>query len=139
MVFFSSTMSALQYLLLGMDHIETALILALICFVASLIGLLVVQKAIQSYGRPSLIVFSVSIVMTLSIVLMTSFGAIRTWKDYTSGRYMGFKLPCWKTILLNQVQFARVEKNEMRWKFWIKIECKSESHFILLFISSLFL
>ncbi|KAG4999442.1 hypothetical protein AAZX31_08G061000 [Glycine max] len=94
MVFFSSTMSALQYLLLGMDHIETALILALICFVASLIGLLVVQKAIQSYGRPSLIVFSVSIVMTLSIVLMTSFGAIRTWKDYTSGRYMGFKLPC---------------------------------------------
>ncbi|KAG5038327.1 hypothetical protein JHK86_019167 [Glycine max] len=94
MVFFSSTMSALQYLLLGMDHIETALILALICFVASLIGLLVVQRAIQSYGRPSLIVFSVSIVMTLSIVLMTSFGVIRTWKDYTSGRYMGFKLPC---------------------------------------------
>lgn len=94
MVFFSSTMSALQYLLLGMDHIETALILSIICFVASLIGLLVVQRAIQSYGRPSLIVFSVSIVMTLSIVLMTSFGAIRTWKDYMSGRYMGFKLPC---------------------------------------------
>ncbi|KAK8472473.1 hypothetical protein PHAVU_002G218000 [Phaseolus vulgaris] len=94
MVFFSSTMSALQYLLLGMDHIETGLILAIICFVASLLGLLVVQRAIQSYGRPSLIVFSVSIVMTLSVVLMTSFGMIRTWKDYISGRYMGFKLPC---------------------------------------------
>ncbi|KAK7400434.1 hypothetical protein VNO78_11642 [Psophocarpus tetragonolobus] len=94
MVFFSSTMSALQYLLLGMDHIETALILAIICFVASLIGLLVVQRAIQNYGRPSLIVFSVGIVMTLSIVLMTSFGVIRTWKDHISGRYMGFKLPC---------------------------------------------
>ncbi|XP_047169065.1 sulfite exporter TauE/SafE family protein 2-like [Vigna umbellata] len=94
MVFFSSTMSALQYLLLGMDHIETALMLAIVCFVASLIGLLVVQRAIQSYGRPSIIVFSVSIVMTLSVVLMTSFGMIRTWKDYVSGRYMGFKLPC---------------------------------------------
>ncbi|KAL2343906.1 hypothetical protein Fmac_005191 [Flemingia macrophylla] len=94
MVFFSSTMSALQYLLLGMDHIETALILTVICFVASLMGLLVVQRAIQSYGRPSIIVFSISIVMTLSIVLMTSFGVIRTWKDYMSGRYMGFKLPC---------------------------------------------
>ncbi|XP_061336440.1 sulfite exporter TauE/SafE family protein 2-like isoform X2 [Gastrolobium bilobum] len=94
MVFFSSTMSALQYLLLGMEHIETALILAIICFVASLLGLLVVQKAIQNYGRPSLIVFSVSIVMTLSIVLMTSFGAIEIWRDYISGRYMGFKLPC---------------------------------------------
>ncbi|XP_027346503.1 sulfite exporter TauE/SafE family protein 2-like isoform X2 [Abrus precatorius] len=94
MVFFSSSMSALQYVLLGMEHIETALILAIICFVASLLGLLVVQRAIQSYGRPSLIVFSVSIVMTLSIVLMTSFGAIEIWKDYISGRYMGFKLPC---------------------------------------------
>ncbi|KAJ1380053.1 Transmembrane protein, partial [Sesbania bispinosa] len=60
MVFFSSTMSALQYLLLGMEHIQTALILAIICFVASLLG----------------------------------FGAIEIWKDYTSGRYMGFKLPC---------------------------------------------
>ncbi|KAK7363008.1 hypothetical protein VNO77_05135 [Canavalia gladiata] len=94
MVFFSSTMSALQYLFLGMDHIETALILAVIMFVASLIGLLVVQRAIQNYGRPSLIVFSVGTVMTLSVVLMTSFGAIEIWKDYISGRYMGFKLPC---------------------------------------------
>lgn len=94
MVFFSSTMSALQYLLLGMEHIQTALILAIICFVASLVGLLVVQRAIQNYGRPSLIVFSVSIVMALSIVLMTSFGAMQIWRDYISGRYMGFKLPC---------------------------------------------
>ena len=87
-------MSALQYLLLGMEHIQTALILATICFVASLLGLLVVQKAIQKYGRASLIVFSVSIVMSLSTVIMTSFGAIEVWKDYISGRYMGFKLPC---------------------------------------------
>ncbi|CAK8530409.1 unnamed protein product [Lathyrus sativus] len=94
MVFFSSTMSALQYLLLGMEHVETALILAVMCFVASLIGLLVVQKVIGKYGRPSIIVFSVSIVMSLSVVLMTSFGAIKVWEDYKSGKYMGFKLPC---------------------------------------------
>lgn len=87
-------MSALQYLLLGMEHIQTALILAIICFVASLVGLLVVQRTIQNYGRPSIIVFSVSIVMALSIVLMTSFGAIQIWRDFISGRYMGFKLPC---------------------------------------------
>ncbi|XLR02978.1 hypothetical protein S83_069176 [Arachis hypogaea] len=94
MVFFSSVMSALQYLLLGMEHIEIALILATISFIASLLGLLVVQKAIQKYGRTSLIVFSVGIVMSLSAVLMTSFGAIEVWKDYNSGKYMGFKLPC---------------------------------------------
>lgn len=94
MVFFSSTMSAFQYLLLGMEHIEIALILALICFVASLVGLLVVQRAVTNYGRPSLIVFLIGTVMSLSIVLMTSFGTIEIWRDYTSGRYMGFKQPC---------------------------------------------
>ncbi|KAI4299233.1 hypothetical protein L6164_032713 [Bauhinia variegata] len=94
MVFFSSTMSALQYLLLGMDHIDLAIILSIICFIASLIGLLVVQRAINKHGRASIIVFSVSIVMFLSIVLMTSFGALEVWRDYKSGRYMGFKLPC---------------------------------------------
>ncbi|GMN19708.1 hypothetical protein TIFTF001_042718 [Ficus carica] len=94
MVLFSSTMSAFQYLLLGMEHTDVALIFAAICFVASLLGLVVVQKAIQEYGRASLIVFSVGIVMALSTVLMTSFGAIDVWRDYISGEYMGFKRPC---------------------------------------------
>ncbi|KAK7331812.1 hypothetical protein VNO80_28553 [Phaseolus coccineus] len=94
MVLFSATMSALQYLMLGMEHVEAALILAIMCFVASLLGLLVVQRAIRKYGRASIIVFSVSIVMFVSNVLMTSFGALKVWTDYESGEYMGFKLPC---------------------------------------------
>ncbi|KAE8659750.1 transcription factor ILR3-like [Hibiscus syriacus] len=94
MVFFSSTMSAFQYLLLGMDHISTALVFSVICFVASLLGLVVVQKAIKRFGRASLIVFSVGIVMALSAILMTSYGALDVWDDYSSGNYMGFKLPC---------------------------------------------
>lgn len=94
MVFFSSLMSAVQYLMLGMEHTYSAVIYSIICFVASLIGLMVVQKVIRKHGRASLIVFSVGIVMILSTVLMTSFGAINVWKDYKSGRYMGFKPPC---------------------------------------------
>ncbi|KAJ8761614.1 hypothetical protein K2173_004390 [Erythroxylum novogranatense] len=93
MVFFSSTMSAFQYLLVGMEHTDTALYFAVICFIASILGLLVVQKAIQEYGRASLIVFSVSIVMALSTVLITSFGVVDVWKDFSSGRNMGFRLP----------------------------------------------
>ncbi|EEF43954.1 sulfite exporter TauE/SafE family protein 5 isoform X2 [Ricinus communis] len=94
MVFFSSTMSAFQYLLSGMEHTDTALMFASICFVASLVGLLVVQRIIQDYGRASIIVFSVSIVMALSTVLITSFGTIDVWRNYESGTNMGFKLPC---------------------------------------------
>ncbi|KAK4347037.1 hypothetical protein RND71_033376 [Anisodus tanguticus] len=94
MVFFSSTMSAVQYLFLGMEHADDALIFAVVCCVASIIGLVVVQRAIEYHGRASLIVFSVGTVMALSTVLMTSFGAVDIWKDYTSGNYMGFKQPC---------------------------------------------
>ncbi|XP_009617472.1 sulfite exporter TauE/SafE family protein 5 [Nicotiana tomentosiformis] len=94
MVFFSSSMSAVQYLLLGMEQVDNALIFALVCCVASIVGLVVVQRAIEHHGRASLIVFSVGIVMALSTVLMTSFGAVDIWRDYTSGNYMGFKLPC---------------------------------------------
>ncbi|KAL3742064.1 hypothetical protein ACJRO7_017530 [Eucalyptus globulus] len=94
MVFFSSTMSALQYILLGMEHTEVALLFSFICFVASLLGIIVVQRVIREYGRASLIVFSVSTVMALSTVLITGFGAVKVWKDYISGKYMGFKSPC---------------------------------------------
>ena len=94
MVFFSSTMSAVQYVLLGMKHTDAALIFAIICCAASFLGLVVVKRAIHEYGRASLIVFSVSIVMALSTVLMTTFGVVDVWRNYISGKYMGFKLPC---------------------------------------------
>ncbi|XP_052202227.1 sulfite exporter TauE/SafE family protein 5-like [Diospyros lotus] len=94
LVFFSSSMSATQYLLLGMEHEDAALCLAFVCFVASLVGLMVVQRAVDKHGRASLIVFSVGTAMALSTVLITSFGAFDVWRDYTTGRYMGFKRPC---------------------------------------------
>lgn len=87
-------MSAIQYLLLGMEHVYGALTYAAICFVASLVGLTLVQRAIMKHGRASIIVFSVGTVMALSTVLITSFGAVDVWKDYISGKSMGFKKPC---------------------------------------------
>ncbi|KAG8387874.1 hypothetical protein BUALT_Bualt02G0066900 [Buddleja alternifolia] len=94
MVFFSSTMSATQYLMLGMEHINGALTYAFICFVASLVGLILIQRAIIKHGRASLIVFSVGTVMALSTLLITGFGAVDVWMDYTSAKSMGFKHPC---------------------------------------------
>ncbi|KAL9287592.1 Sulfite exporter TauE/SafE family protein 5 [Arabidopsis thaliana] len=94
MVFFSATMSAVQYLLLGMQNTDTAYVFSFICFLASLLGLVLVQKAVAQFGRASIIVFSVGTVMSLSTVLMTSFGALDVWTDYVAGKDMGFKLPC---------------------------------------------
>ncbi|EFH68908.1 hypothetical protein ARALYDRAFT_334446 [Arabidopsis lyrata subsp. lyrata] len=52
------------------------------------------EKVIAKYGRASIIVFAVGIVMALSTVLMTTHGALNVWNDFVSGGYMGFKLPC---------------------------------------------
>lgn len=96
MVLVSSSMSALQYLLLGMNriHIYAALTYAFICFLASLLGLTVIQQAILKHGRPFLIIFSVATVMALSVVLMTAFGALDFWTTFKSGQSMGFNNPC---------------------------------------------
>ncbi|XP_073014161.1 sulfite exporter TauE/SafE family protein 1-like [Typha latifolia] len=94
MVLFSSSMSMVQYIILGMKGIDEALIYAMICFVASVVGLAIVERAIQMSGRVSLIIFIVSAVMAFSTVTQTCFGAVDVWRQYASGDYMGFKLPC---------------------------------------------
>ncbi|KAF8102944.1 hypothetical protein N665_0190s0061 [Sinapis alba] len=84
-----------QFSILGMQNTEAAYLFSLICFFASLLGLVLVQKAVVAQsGRASIIVFSVGTVMSLSTVLMTSFGALDVWTDYVAGKDMGFKLPC---------------------------------------------
>lgn len=59
--------------------------------------LTIARRAVMEHGRASLIVFAVfavGMVMALSTVLITGFGGVDVWKDYTSGKSMGFKKPC---------------------------------------------
>jgi predicted membrane-bound spermidine synthase len=94
MVLFCASMSMAQFVLLGMEGIGQACVYAGICFVASVVGLVVIERAIRRSGRVSLIVFLVTAIMALSTVIVTCFGAQDVWTQYTSGAYMGFKLPC---------------------------------------------
>lgn len=45
-------------------------------------------------GRASLIVFVVAGILALSAAVIACSGAARVWEEYTSGQYMGFKMPC---------------------------------------------
>ncbi|KAK8453828.1 hypothetical protein SEVIR_5G348300v4 [Setaria viridis] len=94
MVLFCASMSMVQFILLGMEGIGQASVYAGICFVASVVGLVVIERAIRKSGRVSLIVFLVTAIMALSTVIVTCFGAQDVLMQYTSGAYMGFKLPC---------------------------------------------
>ncbi|XP_039139893.1 sulfite exporter TauE/SafE family protein 5-like [Dioscorea cayenensis subsp. rotundata] len=94
MVLFSSSMSSAQYLILGMKGVKQALIYTLLCIVGSVLGLIIIKRAVVKSGRASLIVFMLSIVMGLSTISITCFGAIGVYRDYTAGKNMGFNLPC---------------------------------------------
>ncbi|GJM92907.1 hypothetical protein PR202_ga09413 [Eleusine coracana subsp. coracana] len=94
MVLFCASMSMVQFILLGMKGIREAAIYGGICFVASIVGSVVIHRAIRKSGRVSLIVFLVTGIMALSTVIVICVGALDIWVQYSTGAYMGFKLPC---------------------------------------------
>nr|CAB3504345.1 unnamed protein product [Digitaria exilis] len=94
MVLFCASMSMAQFIILGVEGIATALVYAAACFVASIVGLAAIEGAIRRSGRASLIVFMVAAILALSAVVIACSGAVRVWEQYTSGQYMGFKMPC---------------------------------------------
>ncbi|KAM3196055.1 hypothetical protein ACQJBY_071966 [Aegilops geniculata] len=94
MVLFCASMSMVQFIILGVDGIVGALVYALTCFVASIVGLVVIEGAIRKSGRVSLIVLMVAAILALSAVVIAGSGGVHVWAQYTSGQYMGFKLPC---------------------------------------------
>lgn len=94
MVFFSSSLSVVEFWLLGRIPMDFALFFAVLCFLASLVGLSVVHHVISKYGRASIIVFSVAIAMGISAVMMAGFGSLDIYEQYRKGTYMGFHTPC---------------------------------------------
>ncbi|TVU39441.1 hypothetical protein EJB05_12861, partial [Eragrostis curvula] len=94
MILFCASMSMVQFIILGVQGIMNALLYAATCFVASIVGLVAIEGAIRRSGRSSLIVFVVAVILALSAVVIACSGAVRVWAQYTSGQYMGFKMPC---------------------------------------------
>ncbi|KAH7373559.1 hypothetical protein KP509_17G062400 [Ceratopteris richardii] len=94
MVFFSGSLSVIQFWLLGQIRLVYALVSASLALVFSVIGLSIIQTVIARYGRFSLIVFSVSTVMGISAVLMTFFGMWEVIIQIEQHAYMGFNSPC---------------------------------------------
>jgi len=94
MVLFCASMSMAQFIILGVPGIASALVYAATCFAASAVGLAAIEGAVRRSGRASLIVFVVAGILALSAAVIACSGAVRVWGEYTSGQYMGFKMPC---------------------------------------------
>ncbi|CAL9188467.1 sulfite exporter TauE/SafE family protein 5-like isoform X1 [Musa acuminata AAA Group] len=96
MVMFSASMTTVKYIILGMIQVDRASVYAVLCFAASAIGSMVMKGIVLKSGRVSPIVFTVTAVMAVSTTTIICYGAIDVWREYTGGKYMGFKSSCEK-------------------------------------------
>lgn len=94
MVLFSSSMAVAQFWILHLVPLEYALIYGGICAVAGFVGLVLVRVAIRKYGRNSIIIFSLAIVIGASAVVIIVTGSISIKDQITKHDYMGFQELC---------------------------------------------
>ncbi|CAI7802785.1 unnamed protein product [Closterium sp. NIES-54] len=94
MVVFSSSLSVLEFYLLGRIPIEVALVFAGIAMVAAFTGLSIVRAIVMRYGKPSVIIFALGSVIGLSGIVLGAYGGVNMYHDWMAGANMGFRDLC---------------------------------------------
>merc|ERR1711972_766087 len=86
----TSAMAVLQFLLLGFLRVDYTLFFMFVGIVGTFVGQTGVNFAVKKYGRVSLVIFAVAIIMGLAIVLMSINGVI----SLVDGVSWAFSPPC---------------------------------------------
>ena len=94
MVVFSSSMSVIEYYLIGRIPIEVALYFSSICMRASFVGISIVRVLVVRTGKASITIFVLAFVMGASALLMLVLGGMKVYDEWMSGAYMGFAGLC---------------------------------------------
>merc|ERR1712013_538018 len=89
-VMITSSSAMLQFLLLGFLRVDYTLFFMLVGVVGTFVGQTGVNWAVKRYGRVSLVIFAVAIIMGLAIVLMTINGVV----SLVDGVSWAFSPPC---------------------------------------------
>ena len=85
LVLFTSSSTTFQFIVFGMMNIENCLIYGACSIIGSLIGTIFIQSLIVKTGRPSILVFSLAIVLALSSVLIPLDAIMRILKEIKLG------------------------------------------------------
>lgn len=91
-VFLSSSLAALQFMVLGKAMPEFAAWFTMWVIVSTFVGQTVVDYILQRWRRSSLIVLSIAGIIAGSMVMMTAIGARDIYSDLVRGADMGFNL-----------------------------------------------
>ncbi|TMW89910.1 hypothetical protein EJD97_016468 [Solanum chilense] len=91
---FSSSMSVIQYYLIGRFPVPYALYFVAVATVAALVGQHVVRKIISIVGRASVIIFILAFTIFVSALSLGGVGIADTIRKIKEGQYMGFDNIC---------------------------------------------
>ncbi|KAH0707982.1 hypothetical protein KY289_013058 [Solanum tuberosum] len=94
MMIFSSSMSVIQYYLLGHFPVPYALYFVAVTTVAALVGSHVVDEIIRTVNRVSVIIFILSFTIFVSALSLGGVGIADTVQRIKEGQYMGFDNIC---------------------------------------------
>lgn len=91
---FSSSMSVIQYYLLGRFPVPYALYFIAVASIAALVGQHVVRRIISIVGRASVIIFILALTIFVSAISLGGFGIADTIKKIAEGQHLGFDNIC---------------------------------------------
>ncbi|CAN4086841.1 unnamed protein product [Withania somnifera] len=91
---FSSSMSVIQYYLLGRFPVPYALYFIAVASIAALVGQHVVRRIISIVGRASVIIFVLALTIFVSAISLGGVGLADTIKKIAEGQHMGFDNIC---------------------------------------------
>lgn len=90
-VLFTSSSTTTQFIIQGSISLRESIVYLIISAIGSLIGSFVIHHLIRIYRRPSILVWTLFILLTISAIVMPTLGA---YKIFKIGTAMGFEIPC---------------------------------------------
>lgn len=94
MVVFSSAAAAVHFGTQGGLNLQYGFINGAVSAVSSYVGAAVINRHIQRTGRPSIVIFMLSIIVAMGGILTAVFGIKQAISDFETGSNVGFTNVC---------------------------------------------
>jgi uncharacterized membrane protein YfcA len=94
MILFTSSITTVQFIILGLLPWDYGLWFAANGFLAGLVGTLLIGYLVKKFKKQSIIIFFVAVAIFFAALLMCGVGIYNVVRDIRDGVYMGFRTPC---------------------------------------------
>lgn len=94
MILFTSSISSAQFIIVGRIPLDYGLLYGITGFLSGFVGFFFVTFVVERWGKRSLIILCVAIVLLSATLLMGGVGIYDSVVDLKTGVYMGFHNLC---------------------------------------------